>query len=366
MMTDTQRKSNIELLRIIAMLMIIAHHIAVHSGFGFPTDSVSVNRLWIQFIQMGGKIGVDIFVLISGYFSVMNHSVKTSKVLKLWLQIFTYSAGAFFVFTLYSPQSFAIKTLIKSVLPITFSRWWFASAYFVLYLVSPYINKLLNAFDKKEYQRFLVLLFVVWCVIPTLVDVSWQSNSILWFIFLYALAGYVRIYIDVASISSVKCMLIAIATAGLTFLLVVILDLLDLKFPSAVTDTTYFYDMDKFPVLFISFMLFLAFASMKIGVVPFINKISAACFGVYLIHENTYIRKLLWSTIFKNAEHAQSKYLIPYTLVQIVGVFVVCTVVELIRIHLIEKGYSKLIDKLSNGINKIIDKAFGCKVFEKI
>ena len=65
------RSSNIELLRIIAMIMIIAHHVSVHSGFVYPGEIISFNRLWIQFIQLGGKIGVNIFVLISGYFLVV-------------------------------------------------------------------------------------------------------------------------------------------------------------------------------------------------------------------------------------------------------------------------------------------------------
>lgn len=361
----SDRKSNIELLRIFAMVMIIAHHIAVHSNFNFPTNLISINRLWIQLIQMGGKIGVDIFVLISGYFLIMSSSIKTSKVLKLWLQIFTYSAGIFFVFTLLSSQGFGIKALVENVLPITFSKWWFASTYFMLYLISPYINKLLRLFDKKEYQRFLVLLFVSWCVVPTFLGKSWQSNSLLWFVFLYALAGYIRLHIDCASISNGKCILIAIVTTALTFLSVIAFDLLGLKIGFIATHATFFYGMEKLPILVISLMLFLGFANMKMGYVPLINTISSACFGIYLLHDNSYIRALLWSTIFKNSNYEQSSFLVPYTLMQIVVVFVVCAVVELIRIHLVEKKYSKLIDKLSNLINKIIDKLFSCKVFEK-
>ena len=87
------RQSNIELLRIIAMVIIVAHHFAVHGGFDFPIETVAPNRLWIQFLALGGKIGVNIFVLISGYFLIDAKSLKKVKVLKLWLQIFTYSAS---------------------------------------------------------------------------------------------------------------------------------------------------------------------------------------------------------------------------------------------------------------------------------
>ena len=66
------RQSNIELLRIIAMIFIIAHHFAVHGGFNFSTDIITVNSLWIQFIKIGGKIGVNIFVLISGSLHIIS------------------------------------------------------------------------------------------------------------------------------------------------------------------------------------------------------------------------------------------------------------------------------------------------------
>ena len=89
------RQSNIELLRIVSMIMIVAHHFSVHGNFKFPIDTLTVNRLWTQFIQMGGKIGVDIFVLISGYFLVSSVTIKKEKVIKLWLQIFTYSVVLF-------------------------------------------------------------------------------------------------------------------------------------------------------------------------------------------------------------------------------------------------------------------------------
>ena len=87
------RQSNIELLRIVAMIMIIAHHFSFHGGFKFSSDTITATRFWVQFLLIGGKIGVNIFMLISGYFLVSARSLKTNKVLKLWLQIFTYSVG---------------------------------------------------------------------------------------------------------------------------------------------------------------------------------------------------------------------------------------------------------------------------------
>ena len=65
------RNSAIELLRIISMIMIVFHHFAVHGGFDFGA-SLSPTHFWYNFILMGGKIGVNVFVLISGYYLIDN------------------------------------------------------------------------------------------------------------------------------------------------------------------------------------------------------------------------------------------------------------------------------------------------------
>jgi len=71
------------LLRIIAILLINTHHFAVHCGMEFDTKKVTFNRLWIQFITIfGGKISVNIYILISGYFLIYSKKVKIKKIFK--------------------------------------------------------------------------------------------------------------------------------------------------------------------------------------------------------------------------------------------------------------------------------------------
>ena len=72
------RQSNFELLRIVAMVMIVFHHFAVHGGFNFDSTTLSIPRFWFNFIIMGGKTGVNIFVLISGYFLIQSKSTKAN------------------------------------------------------------------------------------------------------------------------------------------------------------------------------------------------------------------------------------------------------------------------------------------------
>ena len=47
------RNSSIELLRIVAMVMIVSCHFATHGRFSFNTSSISIPQLWWNFIEMG-------------------------------------------------------------------------------------------------------------------------------------------------------------------------------------------------------------------------------------------------------------------------------------------------------------------------
>lgn len=348
------------------MIIIVAHHFSVHGGFEFPIDTISINKLWIQFIQIGGKIGVNIFVLISGYFLVTSSEIRTNKIFKLWIQIFTYSMLIFAVFVELGIRPFSLKELLLHFLPITFSQYWFASSYFILYLLSPYINRLLKTFDKETYQRFLILLTFCWCIIPTVLSVSWQCNDFLWFTYLYALAGYVRLHANKNSIKGSIYIAISFVLTILTFLSAVIFDFLGMKAAFFGIRATFFYDMQKLPILLISIFLFIGFLKIDIGYKKSVNILSSAMFGVYLIHDNEYVRSYLWLVLFKNASYSDSNILIQYSIFVIFFVFVICTVIELARIYILERHYMKTIDRISKIIDRWKEKFFESKMFRKL
>lgn len=346
------RQSNIELLRIIAIIIIIAHHFAVHSGFDFSADTVSLNRLWIRFIRIGGKIGVNIFVLISGYFLVSAQSIKTSKILKLWGQVFFYSIVIFLVFSVSGLQPFSQQELIEHIAPVTYSRWWFASTYFVLYMLSPYINRLLRTFDRKQYISFLLLLIVLWSVIPTITGSLLQSDPLFWFVFLYSLAGYIKLFGIKTDLSGKKLLLISFGCTVLTFITAVILDTAGNKSDYSASLAAFIYDMQSLPVLIISLLMFMGFLKLDIGYNRIINTVSSAAFGVYLLHDDKYIRSFVWKRVLSNADFSESFLLIPFSVLVIASVYICFTLIELIRIRFIESKYLLISDKAAAFIDK--------------
>ena len=116
-----RRDSNFEILRIIAMMMVILQHIAVYGGWPMDinqTFDLGVNSFFIQFIYHFGKIGVWIFVLITGYFMISSKSSVVPKYLKLWLQVLMTSLVidlAFIIFGNVSVDSIEWKTDLSEI-----------------------------------------------------------------------------------------------------------------------------------------------------------------------------------------------------------------------------------------------------------
>jgi len=345
--------------------MIISHHYAVHGGFSFPAEAVTLNRLWTQFLWMGGKIGVNLFVLISGYFLIGAPKIKTQKVLKLWLQIVTYAAVLFALFIAAGLETFGWRKLEHTLLPISFTQWWFASTYFILYLLSPFLNKLLHALTRRDYQKLLVLLGMCWCVIPTILNVSLESSNLAWFAFLYAAAGYLRLHGN-SRLSCRACLLLGAGMLLFIFLSSAAFAVLGTRREAFTRFITYFYGQQRLPAFLASLFLFLGFQKLNIRPSRAVNLVSSATFGVYLIHDSNYVRPFLWKTLFQNAAYAESPRLIPHSIAAIGLVFACCTLIELARIYLLERNYMGLVSKLSAAIDRQKERLFDSPLFKRL
>ena len=344
---ETQRQSNFELLRIIAMILIVMHHWAVDSGFNI-TGNITLNRCIIQFFSIGGKVGVNVFVLITGYFMV-NSRFKLKKLINIIIQTFTYSI----IFLILNIKSASLMQIIISVLPVTLSQYWFITTYIFLYMLSPFINKLLQNLDKKEHEKLLIMLLVVQCVLHTLVYAHSQFSNIAWFIVLYILGAYISKYCNKENISMKKDFTIAIISYLVIFASTIILEMLSAKFTFLVDKTRYFAQMYSIFTVITSVFLFCGFSKIKFQN-TIVNSIAGTTFGIYIIHENTFMRNIIWLDIVQGAKYTNSPYLIINAIVGVISVFVVCAIIEKIRQITIERLQNKVVDKI---IDKVVYKS---------
>lgn len=344
------RNSSIELLRIIAMLMIVFHHLAVHGGFSYGINEITIPRYWVNLISIGGKIGVDIFVLISGYFLIEERSISDviRKGLMFWGEVWFYSVAIYLLWLILGKEQFSYKEFGIAIMPILIPGWWFASCYLILFLLHPFINKFIEALEQKSYTKLLVLLVVIWSIIPTIAPSVVQSNSLLWFITLYLIAGYIKLYGIKFDYSALKWNLMAIGLIILTYLSSVIIMLISVKYEVLEKYIQYFYGEQKINVLIISICMLMAFLKIDIANNTLINWIGGSTFAVYLISDSERIRKYLFCDLFKILEYRDSILLIPYTIVVTVLIFIGCILIDIVRKLTIEKGYRKLVNFFVN------------------
>ena len=144
---EKQRKSNFELLRIFAMMLIILHHYALHGGLS-SIDGYGVNKYIGIICLIGGKLAVNLFVLISGYF-LIESEFKVKKVLKLILQAYCYSV-AFFIGYVLLKGNVSGDIMKLTMFPFTSKAYWFLLPYICVYVLSPFINKLIKSISQKE------------------------------------------------------------------------------------------------------------------------------------------------------------------------------------------------------------------------
>lgn len=76
------RKSNIELLRIVSMFMIVFSHVTWEGRFSYPKSNILHNTI-IQFPWLFGQIRVIVFTLISAYFLSKKKEVNVKSISKL-------------------------------------------------------------------------------------------------------------------------------------------------------------------------------------------------------------------------------------------------------------------------------------------
>ena len=344
---NNPRNSAIELCRIIVMFMIVASHFSAHSGFTFDKGVIDLSVLWYYVLDLGGQFGVDVFILISGYFLVQNTnlSVSVKKCLKLWGQVFFYSTSIFVIGITTGICKYSHTQLINALLPIISKAWWFATTYFVLFLLHPYLNRLLHNISKRQYQNFLLLLFFIWCIIPTFTSFSLASNELVDFFFFYVIAGYIRLHGSSIKLNSKHFFLLWLLATLVTYSSGIILTLLGKNINLFAEHANYFYHRKTLPTLFRAVFFFMIFERMTIKPSKIINTISKAAFGVYLIHDSNIIRPWLWKSLFVGRQYQDSYLLVPYSIIVALIVYTVCTLIDLTRIYTVEALFSKCIDK---------------------
>ena len=337
-----KRLMNIELLRIVSMLMIIELHLLVFTKTLDTYNTFSKKSVFIWLVESLCYVAVNCYVLISGYFLV-DSKFKFKKIITIWIEVLFYSLIIYFTLLITHKISFTAESFKKSICPFLFRNYWFVTVYITLYIVSPFLNKLINSLNKTQYTYLILIIFIFFSIwntfIPHSDTINYVKNyNISWFICLYFIAGYLKKFYSDKKIKKSICIFIYLISSAINILAYFVIKKFEIKFIRP--DFLYYYF--SITVLTASISLFMFFKNLTINnkvVKKIIGFFAPTTFGIYLIHENPNLRNIIWQ------KFNFIKYCSPIQMVALIIIMPICLFITL-----------SLIDKLRLVIFSIFNK----------
>lgn len=333
------RNSSIELLRILAMLMIVTSHCVMFSDLDILAQRFSANKVLIEtFLYSGGKIGVVAFFAISAWFLTDEGGVRAG-LRRVWIleREMLFWSLVLLIVTAISQQARPSATLmVYSVFPTITALWWYPTAYAVFLLLFPFLSRGLKALNGDMHRALCIIMIVLWTVIDMVMPlsgVSLHGGDVFSFIYIYTLIMYYRWHMRPLDGRQAWAMLaggyalIAIGAigGGLLFQKTGRLQKLQVYLGSVEI---------RLPVIMVGMALFVLFSRKEFHS-RVINAIAASTFGVYLISEYPTMRQWIWHSPLVESSVREGSPLVFVLLVLLACVaFIVCSVLDQMRAFL--------------------------------
>lgn len=321
------RSANIELLRVLCMFLIVVIHYISH-GLGkyefytkfdmYSVDGllryISLEPLWIFALT-----AVNCYVMITGYFLIERRNLRWKGIIRTIVQTQFYSVVIFLLFALVNDE-FSLGAFTRVLIPIHSDYYWFVTSYIGLLFIAPFLSILASNLSKRHYQYLLLILFVL--NFEFLYGAVYSNQrSLLWFSYLYLIAGYLKLYGTPDFIIKNKGLILISIWVFLTF------------FASIYNSLT--WPIFKFkgsdyngPIFLLSLAIFIYFVNTNFKRDYLLPKLAPYTFGVYLIHDNPLIRKVLWEEVISDSI---SLPIIVHCLLVCVNIFIACVLIDFIR-----------------------------------
>lgn len=359
------RSSNLELYRIVCMLMIVAHHYVVNSGLTsqgglLREDFTSGNSFFLSLFGAWGKTGINCFLMITGYF-MCTSKITLRKYLKLLAQVYFYKLLLFPIFLAFGYESLSPFRITKLVMPFWGLTDRFISCFIAFYLTIPFLNILVQNLNKRQHEMLLLLALCFYTILGSIPSFEVRFNYITWFGIIYFIASYIRMY--PYYIYEKRSLWGWISLVSVVLAIISILCLRIFFREKAGMGYQFVSDSNKIFAVTIAVSSFLWFKNLNIKYSKIINSAGAATFGVLLIHANSgAMRTWLWKDTVDCVGHyisMETGELVIYSIAVVLFIFIVCNLIDQLRIATLEKWFlnwydTKFSAKANDFVKRII------------
>ena len=301
-----------------------------------------INKRFSAIFTPGGDVGVGIFFLITGYF--LCKSNKYRDITKIILEVIFYSIITFVIAyiakTFFDYDISWLDLLTQLCLPISSNNWWFITAYILLMLIIPILNKVVSFINKSRGIRTLFELCLIWLAWYLIAKVFRDPyEGLLRAVCYYIVGGSIRHHFDSnRKPKKVLCVLGFIVNwllyAGSTYKIGMIIG--SGKGSLLVANVLKFFRHGFFAPL-AAICLFMLFLQVDIGSSKKINTVASTTLGIYMLHEGIAMRMLIWHRIFNvNGPISQSVLFPLYYIFVVAVIFILDVSIDLLRQKFLE------------------------------
>lgn len=345
MSNKKERQLNCEVLRIVAMLMIVCLHYFGKGGLlGKPSDpELTAAGYTIWFLEALCLSAVNLYVLISGYFGGGTYSLQ--RPFRIWKQVFFYSVIIGIAAGIIGGQKPDIYRIFTYIFPIVTEHYWFATSYIILCLLMPFFDAGFAYFDKRQIKSIILVMLLLFSISKTVLPMQlpWDKYGYdaFWFMVLYLTGGYLRRYGVKQIKSRAKAALLYLGSVAMIFASFLVLRMVFLKTGKLedLINYSYTYNYLFCYTAAVGGFIFFVNTWQDSPVLKRLRKpielLSGATFGVYLIHEHIELRSQ-WPKWFHCEEQRTQSVggLLVHMIFTVLTVYIICTAIEIIRFNI--------------------------------
>ena len=357
------RNSGIELLKILAILLIVLYHVC--KTLSLTSDYVSFNGYVVAFDQptaniryfiltlfsYGGSLGNNIFFISSAWFLLESKKLNMKKWMFMLFEVWIISIAIFAIMTFVLNGEIDPYLILRSFFPTTFTNNWYITCYLLFYPIHPILNSIIYKADQKQLLRMTSALCFIYILLNFFFHNVFLWNYLFFWTALYFVMAYLKLYLKDA-IEDKKRNVLMLIFGFLGYILVAV-----------IANYVGIMDPDRSYVLYWNasvnpFLILIALSSFNLMRKTtfksrIINYISSLSLLIYIIHENIiireYLRPAMWDYVYKNIGY---DLIILDSLALMVIIFIASVIIS----ALYDVSIRRIVRKISEVLYELISK----------
>lgn len=334
------RNYGIDLLRVFAMMMVVSLHVLRHGGLLFGVERGSIRYMVVWLMEAAALCAVNTYALISGYVGI-NSKPRCSKLILLWMQVVFYTIIITFLYTLKYSDQITSDAWRNAIFPIFSKQYWYISAYFGLYLLLPCIHWIIEKISLKKAKIMGLVGFIATSILPSFLqsdpfNIS-SGYSMLWLCILYIVGACMKKFNFFENWSKHSLALLYGITVFTAWGSKLVLDVTGPKVEGKAYDMIFMNYIS--PTIIIAAIALVAlFAKINIAnrvFIKFISIISPATLGVYIIHEQVFVKEnIIMGISLPFVKASNSLVMMLEVIFSVLLIYFCCTFIELFRLKI--------------------------------